>query len=72
MFRGAGMFGSMLVRRTITAKRYPAILARPQVQPVGANLNAFFANSLLRKFDVGNSIDMRTNACWHYFFPSIR
>jgi hypothetical protein len=51
MSTGVGVFGGVAIRRTITAQRDSACLARPQMNPVAADLHAFFALAALWLFD---------------------
>jgi hypothetical protein len=41
------MFGHVLMRGLVTAKRYSAGLASAQMDPVAANFNALFANQFV-------------------------
>jgi hypothetical protein len=63
----AGMF----VRRTVTAPRSAALLARPQMDPVAADLHAILALASLGVLDRGDSTDVRAGSVIHvssYFF----
>lgn len=66
MIGGVRMFSSVLVWRTVAAKRRVALLASAKVHPVCADLYAFFANVLLWLFDVGYRVDVRADAGWHF------
>ena len=52
------MFAGMLIRRTVAAKRYSTCLACAQMNPVAADLDAFFAFTALRLLDGFNRIQM--------------
>jgi hypothetical protein len=45
------VFGGVAIRRTIAAQRDSTCLARPQMNPVTADLHAFFAFAPLWLFD---------------------
>jgi hypothetical protein len=51
MLRGAGMFAGMPIRRAVAAERHAACLARAQMNPGAAALDALFAFAALRLFD---------------------
>lgn len=59
------MLRRMHVRRTVTTSSRAALLTRAQVNPMISRLNALFANSLLRLFDVGYRIDVPAYLCCH-------
>ena len=59
------MLGRMLVWRTIATSSRAALLTRAQVNPTISRLNALFANSLLRLFDISDRIDMNAYFCCH-------
>ena len=48
----------MLVRRVVAAARGTALLARAQVKPAGAGLDAFIALTLDRMLDRGDGADV--------------
>ena len=45
------VFTGMLIRRTVAAQRYAARLARPEMDPVAADLYAFIALAAMRLLD---------------------
>jgi hypothetical protein len=45
------VFTGVLIWRAVAAKRDPAFLAGPQMNPVATDLHAFFAFAALRLFD---------------------
>jgi len=51
MLGGMRMFAGVLVWRAVTAERDTTCLAGPQMNPVCADLHAFFAFAALRMFD---------------------
>jgi hypothetical protein len=51
MSAGVRVFSGVSIRRAITTQRRPTCLARPQVNPVVADLDALFAFAALRLFD---------------------
>jgi hypothetical protein len=51
MSTGVCVFGGVAIRRTIAAQRDSACLARPQMNPIAADLHAFFAFAALWLFD---------------------
>ena len=61
------VFAGMLVWRAVAAERDSARLARPQMNPVGTDLHAFFAFAALRLLDRldRNRIQMRTASVGH-------
>ena len=48
---GMRVFGRVVVRRAVAAKRDSTSLAGPQMNPLRADLYAFFAFAALRLFD---------------------
>ena len=46
-----GMLGGVLIGRVVAAERHSAFLARTQMNPVAADLHAFFAFEAFRPFD---------------------
>ena len=48
---GVRVFAGVPVRRAVATERDSAFLTRPQMNPVGAYLHAFFAFKALRLFD---------------------
>jgi hypothetical protein len=65
MLRGAGVFAGMSIRGAVTAQRDATCLARPQMNPVAADLHAFRAFPALRMFDGFNRVEMRTGPVSH-------
>ena len=64
---GVRVFASVLIRRAVAAKRRPTCLARPQMNPVAADLHALFAFATMRLLDRLNRdrIQMRTASRTH-------
>jgi hypothetical protein len=48
---GVRVFAGVLIRRAVAAQRDSTRLARPQMNPVRTDLNAFFAFATLRLLD---------------------
>ena len=67
MSTGVRMFAGVLIRRAVAAKRDSTCLARPQMNPVAADLHAFFAFAPFRLLDRLNRdrIQMRTASGTH-------
>ena len=61
------MFAGVLIRRAVAAQRDSTCLARPQMNPVAADLYAFFAFATMRLLDRLNRdrIQMRTASRTH-------
>lgn len=59
------VFSGVPVRRTVAAERDAACLAGPQMNPVVADLHAFFAFAALRLFDRCDRVEMRTASLRH-------
>src|SRR5580765_1921325 len=61
------VFAGVLIRRAVAAKRDSTSLARPQMNPIAADLYAFFAFATMRLFDRLNlnRIQMRTPSGTH-------
>ena len=59
------MLRRVFVWRVVAATRPTALLARPQVDPLGADLDAFLALAALWMFDCRDSIYMRTRYVGH-------
>ncbi len=55
---GERVFGSMTIRRTVTTKRGAARLTSAQVDPLCAQLDALFAHSAGREFNLRNCFDV--------------
>jgi hypothetical protein len=53
------VLAGVTVRRRIAAERRATLLARPQMDPCGANFHAFIALSAFRVFDGGDGFYMR-------------
>lgn len=51
MTTGAGMFAGVLIWRAVATQGHAASLARPQMDPVAADLHALCALTLLRLLD---------------------
>jgi hypothetical protein len=51
MSRGVRVFAGVPIRRAVAAKRDSTSLAGPQMNPICADLYAFFAFTTLRLFD---------------------
>ena len=51
MLRGMRVFAGVTVRRAVTTERDATRLARSQMHPVAADLDAFFAFAALRLLD---------------------
>jgi hypothetical protein len=73
MSTGVGVFAGVLIRGAVAAQRNSTCLARPQMNPVAADLNAFFAFATMRLLDRLNRdrIQMRTASIGHYSGQSI-
>ena len=67
MSTGVRMFASVLIRRAVAAQRDSTRLARPQMNPVAADLYTFFAFAPMRLLDRLNlnRIQMRTPSVGH-------
>ena len=67
MSTGVRMFAGVLIRRAVAAKRHSTCLTRPQMNPVAADLYAFFAFATMRLLDRLNRdrIQMRTASRTH-------
>jgi hypothetical protein len=67
MLTGVRVFAGVLIRRAVAAQRDSTRLARPQVNPVAANLHAFFAFTPMRLLDRlnRNRIQVRTASGTH-------
>lgn len=59
------VFRGVAIRRVVATERGATSLARPQVQPTGADLQALFALPALRLFDARNRIDVGTGFFRH-------
>ena len=55
----------VLIRRAVTTKRDPALLAGPQMNPLCADLHAFRTFANLRMFDRRDRIEMRATSAGH-------
>lgn len=62
---GAGMFAGVLIGRAVATERRAAFLARPQMDPGGADLHAFLALTAFWLFDQRDCVDMGTRVVWH-------
>jgi len=60
-----GMLRSVSVWGTVATSSRAARLARAQVNPTISRLDALFANSLLRLFNISDPIDMNAYLCRH-------
>jgi hypothetical protein len=67
MLTGVRVFAGVLIRRAVAAQRDSTRLARPQVDPIAANLHAFFAFAPMRLLDRlnRNRIQVRTASGTH-------
>src|SRR6266446_2052 len=72
MLRGAGVFAGMPIWRAITAEGHAACLARPQMHPVAADLDALFAFGALQLLDCFDCIQMRAAAVVHDWLTVVR
>ena len=59
------MFCGVAIRRTIAAQRDSTRLARPQMNPVAADLHTFFAFAALWPFDRLDRVQMRAASDTH-------
>jgi hypothetical protein len=59
MAAGLGVLTGVLVRRTVAAEGHAAVLAGPKMNPLGADLYAFFAFASARKANRFNGLKMR-------------
>src|SRR6267378_5441842 len=73
MSTGVRVFAGVLIWRAVAAQRDSTRLARPQMDPVAADLYAFFAFATMRLLDRLNRdrIQMRTASIGHYSGQSI-
>ncbi len=62
---GVRVFAGVLVWRAVTAERDTTCLAGPQMNPVCADLHAFFTLAARSVFDRRNRIQMRTRLSAH-------
>lgn len=67
MLTRAGMLRRVFVWRVVAATRPTAHLARPQVDPLGATLDAVLAFAALWMFDSRDSTYMRARCVGHRF-----
>jgi hypothetical protein len=67
MSTGVRVFAGVLIRRAIATQRNSACLTRPQMNPIAADLYAFFAFATVRLLDRLNRdrIQMRTSSRTH-------
>ena len=65
MTAAVGVFGGVLIRRAVATERNSTRLARPQMHPVAADLNAFFTFAALWLLDGPNPVKMRTASGVH-------
>jgi hypothetical protein len=65
MSRSVRVFAGVPVRRAVAAKRDSASLAGPQMNPLRADLDAFFAFAALRLFDRIDRVKMRATSIGH-------
>jgi hypothetical protein len=65
MLTGVRVFAGVLIRRAVAAQRDSTCLARPQMHPVAADLNAFFAFAAMRLFHRFNRIQMSAASRTH-------
>jgi hypothetical protein len=67
MSTGVRVLAGVLIRRAVAAQRNSTCLTRPQMNPVAADLNAFFAFATMRLLDRLNRyrIQMRTPSRIH-------
>ena len=66
MLRDAGMFAGMPVRGAVAAEGHATCLARPEMNPVRADLHAFLAFAVLRLFNGRDRIEMRAASVGHW------
>jgi len=60
-----GVLAGVAMRRAVAAESRPALLTRPEVNPLRADLHAFGAFKNLRLFDGGDRIEVRAAAGRH-------
>lgn len=65
MSAGVRVFGRVVVRRAVAAKRDSTSLAGAQMHPLRADLYAFFAFAALRLFDRIDRVKMRATSVGH-------
>jgi len=65
MSTGVCVFAGVAIRRTVAAQRDSTCLARPQMNPIAADLHTFFAFAALWLFDRLNRIQMGTASAGH-------
>src|SRR5215471_14439926 len=76
MRRRFRVFGGMAVRRVVAAVRAAALLARPQVHPLAADLDALVADVFFRvlhrldRIDVGAGPVAHRSSSFRFHFPS--
>jgi hypothetical protein len=61
------MFAGVMIGRTITTECHATRLACAQMDPVRADLYAFFAFAALRLFDRLDRVEMRAATIRHWF-----
>jgi len=72
MSRSVRVFTGVPIRRAIAAERHATRLARPQMNPVAADLHALFAFGALRLLDCFDCIQMRAAAVIHDWLTVVR
>ena len=65
MSAGVRVFAGVLIRRAVAAQRDSTRLARPQMNPVAADLHTFFAFAALWPFDRLDRVQMRAASDTH-------
>ncbi len=65
MTAGFGVFRRVTIGRIIAAKSSAALLARAEVDPARADLNALFAFRALRSFHLGDGLNVRAGDLVH-------
>ena len=63
MLHGARVAAGMATRRAVAAERHTARLARAQMEPATAVLDALLANAPRRVLHLGDGFDMSAGTC---------
>jgi hypothetical protein len=71
MAAGARVLSGVAIRRAVAAQRRPALLTRPQMDPLCAGLHALIALPALRVLDRRHRAEMRASYIRHPYLPFI-
>jgi hypothetical protein len=66
MFARPEVLGGVPVGRVIATTDRAAFLAHPEMNPIGANLDAFIALRIVRAFDGCDRTNVQTSCVWHF------